>query len=208
MSLADRVAADLAELLRHAKVCLSEVLRLAKVEQKLVEITNQHNATKVGRALKQETGEQAQNRVAFDRELSKVTADRYRRLTESVNFCRAIVRFFWALTLFALGGVCAAPFFNFPISLIPFYLVVICWIAFATAMVFAASTRLTIFWMTIQNEINLLSIGNEVSELHAGLMKEHTTQRSQLGTLRLLLSCVLLLALTNFVLLVLDKELI
>ena len=116
--------------------------------------------------------------------------------------------FGWALTLFALGGAFAAPFFNFLISLIPFYLVVICWIAFATAMVFAASTRLTSFWMTIQNEINLLSIGNEFSELHAGLLKEHTTQRSQLGTLRLLLSCVLLLALTNFVLLVLDNELI
>ena len=202
MSLADRVAADLGELFGHAKICLSQVLRLAEVEQKLIKITNQHNA------LKQEIGKPTQNQVACDAELSKVTAERYGKLTESVHVCRAIVRFFWALALFALGGAFAVSFFSFPVSLIPFYLVVICWIAFATAMVFAASTRFTHFWMTIQNEINLLSVGNEVNELHVGLLKEHTTQRSQLGTLRLLLSCVLLLALTNFMLLALDQQLI
>lgn len=36
MSLADRVEADLGELLGHAKICLSQVLRLAEVEQKLI----------------------------------------------------------------------------------------------------------------------------------------------------------------------------
>ena len=202
MSLADRVAADLGELLGHAKMYVSELLRLAEVEQKLIKITNQHDA------LKQETGEPTQNQVGCDVELSKVTAERYSRLTESVHVCRAIVRFFRALALFALGGAIAVSFFSFPVGLIPFYLVVICWIAFATAMVFAASARFTHFWMTIQNEIGLLSVGNEVNELHIGLLKEHTSQRSQLGTLRLLLSCVLLLALTNFVLLALDQKLI
>ena len=110
------------------------------------------------------------------------------RLTEllAVRFCWGLVRFFWTdLALLFLGGVLAMPFF----SLVPFCFVGLFLVGLAAALLFSAFACFSNFRMQVQNEIN---------ELNIELLAEDTAQRSHLGgALRLLLLCVILLALAN-----------
>ena len=186
-SLSDRVAADLGDLLGEAQACLLEAQRLGQLEQELQQMTA-HRDVLATHVLEKQQQKPAQLDQGDD--LRQAISQRDGRLIESARFCRALVRFFWAvadLNLFALVIAFAMPFF----SLVPLCFIGLFWIGLAAALLFSAFACFSNFRMKVQTEIK---------ELNIELLEQDTAQRSHLGgALRLLLLCVILLALANLI---------